>query len=149
LSYRRAAEVFAQATAPLAAASGRPGGWTLHQPRHSALTYDAESGTNTPMLLGRSRHASMRSLERYARPGPKLSAPSSDDHNPYHSWSHRVSRPHPTCARAHRRCLTPVLTDPLCLRLAYVGLGVRLSTPCGFATRPRCQGTSGTATPTP
>jgi len=41
---------------------------------HSALTHDAESGTNTPMLLARSRHASMRSLERYARPGPEALA---------------------------------------------------------------------------
>jgi len=31
-------------------------------------------GTNTPMLLARSRHASMRSLERYARPGPEALA---------------------------------------------------------------------------
>ncbi|MCX5112277.1 hypothetical protein OOK13_27805 [Streptomyces sp. NBC_00378] len=30
---------------------------------------DAEGGTSTPMLLARSRHASVRSLERYARPG--------------------------------------------------------------------------------
>src|SRR3954447_7734745 len=44
-------------------------GWTLHQLRHSALTHDAEDGTSTPMLLARSRHASVRSLERYARPG--------------------------------------------------------------------------------
>jgi len=42
--------------------------------RHSALTHDAEAGTNTPMLLARSRHASMRSLERYARPGPEALA---------------------------------------------------------------------------
>jgi integrase len=58
LSYRRAAELFHART-----------GWTLHQLRHSALTHTAEDGTNLPMLLARSRHASMRSLERYARPG--------------------------------------------------------------------------------
>nr|WTB35549.1 PmrA [Streptomyces sp. NBC_00830] len=29
----------------------------------------AENGTSTPMLLARSRHASVRFLERYARPG--------------------------------------------------------------------------------
>jgi len=74
LSYRRAAELFEHATTPLAAAAGRPTGWTLHQLRHSALTHDAENGTNTPMLLARSRHASMRSLERYARPGPEALA---------------------------------------------------------------------------
>jgi hypothetical protein len=37
--------------------------------RHSALTHDTEDGTSTPMLLARSRHASVRSLKRYARPG--------------------------------------------------------------------------------
>src|SRR5207237_2951396 len=30
--------------------------------------------TNTPTLLARSRHASVRSLERYARPGPEVVA---------------------------------------------------------------------------
>ncbi|MFV5998590.1 hypothetical protein ACNPQM_41155 [Streptomyces sp. NPDC056231] len=43
--------------------------WTLHRLRHNTLTHDAEDGTSTPMLLARSRHASVRSLERYARPG--------------------------------------------------------------------------------
>ena len=60
LSYRRAAELFSDAT----------NGWTLHQLRHSALTHAAEDGTNTPILPARSRHASVRSLERYARPQP-------------------------------------------------------------------------------
>jgi integrase len=63
LSYRRAAHLFRQTT-----------GWTLHQLRHSALTHEAEDGTNTPMLLARSRHASVRSLERYARPSPEAVA---------------------------------------------------------------------------
>jgi integrase len=63
LSYRRAAELFRMRT-----------GWTLHQLRHSALTHAAEDGTNLPLLLARSRHASVRSLERYARPGPEAVA---------------------------------------------------------------------------
>jgi integrase len=63
LSYRRAAELFRVRT-----------GWTLHQLRHSALTHAAEDGINLPMLLARSRHASVRSLERYARPGPEAIA---------------------------------------------------------------------------
>jgi integrase/recombinase XerD len=63
LSYRRAAELFHART-----------GWTLHRLRHSALTHAAEDGTNLPMLLARSRHASVRSLERYARPGPEAVA---------------------------------------------------------------------------
>ncbi|TDD18050.1 site-specific integrase [Nonomuraea diastatica] len=76
LSYRRAAELFETLTRPLAhpgiidaAELELRGGWTLHQLRHSALTHEAEDGTNTPTLLARSRHASVRSLARYARPG--------------------------------------------------------------------------------
>ena len=49
-------------------------GWTLHRLRHSLLTHEAEDGTSTPMLLARSRHASVRSLERYSRPGPEAVA---------------------------------------------------------------------------
>jgi len=37
------------------------GGWSLHQFCHSSLTHEAEDGTNTPTLLARSRHASVRS----------------------------------------------------------------------------------------
>jgi site-specific recombinase XerD len=70
LSYRRAAEIFEHATRPLADPVDRARGWTLHQLRHAMLTHEAESGTNTATLLARSRHASVRSLERYARPGP-------------------------------------------------------------------------------
>jgi integrase/recombinase XerD len=33
------------------------------------LTHAAEDGTNLPLLLARSRHASVRSLERYTHPG--------------------------------------------------------------------------------
>jgi integrase/recombinase XerD len=74
LSYRRAAELFAEHTRVLADPLEHAHGWTLHQLRHSALTHAAEDGTNTPMLLARSRHASIRSLERYARPGPEAVA---------------------------------------------------------------------------
>ena len=72
LSYRRAAELFSEATH----------GWTLHQLRHSALTHAAEDGTNTPLLLARSRHASVRSLERYARPSPEAVARHVAEHDP-------------------------------------------------------------------
>jgi integrase/recombinase XerD len=80
LSYRRAEESFELATRPLANPGAMPeelevaDGWTLHQLRHSLLTHEAEDGTSTPMLLARSRHASVRSLERYARPGPEAVA---------------------------------------------------------------------------
>jgi len=72
LSYRRAAELFSKACPDL----------TLHQLRHSALTHAAEDGTNTPILLARSRHASVRSLERYARPGPEAVARHVAEHDP-------------------------------------------------------------------
>ncbi|MFF7652467.1 tyrosine-type recombinase/integrase [Streptomyces sp. NPDC007983] len=75
LSSRRAEEIFEENTRLLANPLAREEdieeleGFTLHRLRHSALTHDAERGTSTPMLLARSRHASVRSLERYARPG--------------------------------------------------------------------------------
>lgn len=75
LSYRRAAEIFETTTGPLAHPGADPDelehlhGWTLHQLRHAALTHDAEDGTNTPTLLARSRHRSIRSLERYTYVG--------------------------------------------------------------------------------
>jgi site-specific recombinase XerD len=62
LSYRQAEDKFKAATlATLGKAA------TLHQLRHSALTHEAEQGTNTAMLMGKSGHTSVRSLVRYAR----------------------------------------------------------------------------------
>ncbi len=58
LSYRRAAEVFSDAS----------GGKTLHQLRHSAISHLAEAGVPLPLLMAKSRHSSLRSLQRYARP---------------------------------------------------------------------------------
>ena len=74
LSYRRAEELFCAAS----------GGWTLHQLRYSALTHLAEGNVGLALLMAKSRHVSLRSLQRYARPGPgpdavaKLTA----DHDP-------------------------------------------------------------------
>ena len=59
LSYRRAAELLVAQT-----------GWTLHQFRHSALTQLAEDNVQLPLLMAKSRHRSLRTLQRYARPGP-------------------------------------------------------------------------------
>jgi integrase len=64
LSYRRAAALFAKYT----------GGWTLHQLRHSAITHLAEAGESTVLLMAKSRHRSLRTLQRYARPGPGSAA---------------------------------------------------------------------------
>lgn len=72
LKYRRAAELFSHATS----------GWSLHQLRHSALTHAAQDGTNTPILLALSRHSSVRSLERDARPGPEAIARHVAEHDP-------------------------------------------------------------------
>jgi integrase/recombinase XerD len=43
----------------------------MSRPLLRALTHAAEDGTSTPILLARSRHTSVRLLERYARPGPE------------------------------------------------------------------------------
>ena len=64
LSYQQAEAIFKTAS----------GGATLHQLRHSALTHDAEDGTGTMMLMGRSGHTSVRSLARYARVSPEAVA---------------------------------------------------------------------------
>jgi len=74
------AELFELSTRPLAhpdphrRRARRGARLDLHQLRHSMLTREAENGTNTPTLLARSRHASVRSPERYARPGPEAVA---------------------------------------------------------------------------
>ena len=58
LSYRRAEEIFRAVS----------GGWTLHQLRHSAITHLAEDNVGLALLMAKSRHTSLRSLQRYARP---------------------------------------------------------------------------------
>lgn len=75
LSCRRTEEIFEEDTRlpanPLASPEDIEDldGWTLHRLRQSALAHDAENGASTPMPPARSRHTSVRSLERYARPG--------------------------------------------------------------------------------
>lgn len=72
LSYRRAAEVFTEAA----------GGATLHQLRHSAITHLAEDGVPLPLLMAKSRHASIKTLSRYARPGLEAVAALTAAHDP-------------------------------------------------------------------
>lgn len=72
LSYRRAAEVFKEAS----------GGATLHHLRHSALTHLAESGVPTVLLMAKSRHASLATLQKYARPGVEAVARLTAEHDP-------------------------------------------------------------------
>jgi len=72
LSYRRAAELFTQAS----------DGWTLHDLRHSALTHAAEDGMPAPMLMTKSGHASIRTLSRYSRPSVEALASWQDHRDP-------------------------------------------------------------------
>jgi integrase len=72
LSYRRAAALFTE----------HSGGWTLHQLRHSAITHLAEQGVGTTLLMAKSRHRSLRTLERYARPGEEAVAALTARHDP-------------------------------------------------------------------
>jgi site-specific recombinase XerD len=72
LSYRRAAELF----------TGYSGGRTLHQLRHSALTDLASANVSLPLLMAKSRHRSLRSLQRYARPGTEAVAALTAQHDP-------------------------------------------------------------------
>jgi site-specific recombinase XerD len=72
LSYRRAAEMFKEAA----------GGAGLHQLRHSALTHLAEAGVPTPLLMAKSGHKSLRTLQRYARPGVDAVARLTAEHDP-------------------------------------------------------------------
>lgn len=69
LSYERAEYLFKQASLRATGA-----GWTLHQLRHSALTHLAEAGVNLPLLMAKSGHRNLRSLQRYARPGSEAVA---------------------------------------------------------------------------
>lgn len=60
LSYRQAAALFTEAS----------NGATLHQLRHSALTHLADDGASTALLMAKSGHAALSSLQRYAHPSP-------------------------------------------------------------------------------
>jgi integrase len=71
LSYRRAAETFTEAS----------GGATLHHLRHSALTHLAEDGVPTVLLMAKSRHSSLRTLQRYAKPGMEAVARLTAEHD--------------------------------------------------------------------
>jgi integrase len=71
LSYRRAEELLVEHT-----------GWTLHQFRHSALTQLAEQNVALPLLMAKSRHRNLRTLQRYARPGQEAVAALTARHDP-------------------------------------------------------------------
>ena len=71
LSYQQAWALFRNAS-----------GWTLHQLRHSALTHLGERGVGAPLLKAKSRHRSLRSLDRYVRPGIEAVAALTAEYDP-------------------------------------------------------------------
>lgn len=77
LSYERAEYLFKQHSLKLTNK-----GWTLHQLRHSALTQLAEMGVSLPLLIAKSGHENLRSLQKYARPGPEAVAAMTAAHDP-------------------------------------------------------------------
>lgn len=77
LSYERSAYLFKQHSLKLSTT-----GWTLHQLRHSALTHLAEAGVNLPLLMAKSGHENLRSLQKYARPSAEAVAAITAVHDP-------------------------------------------------------------------
>ena len=77
LSYQRAAYLFKTHSQKVTKTSA-----TLHQLRHSALTHLAEANVGLPLLMAKSRHTSLRSLQRYARPGADAVAAMTATHDP-------------------------------------------------------------------
>jgi integrase len=86
LSYRRAEEIFKAAS----------GGCTLHKLRHSRLTHLAEAGEDVTLIKAKSRHRSLRSLERYVNPSNAAVAQLTDRHDP----NRRIRLPPAQGARA-------------------------------------------------
>jgi integrase len=72
LSYRRAEELFKAAS----------GGRTLHDLRRAALTHLGEENVSLPLLMAKSRHKNLRSLQRYVRPSPDAVAALTAAHDP-------------------------------------------------------------------
>jgi integrase len=72
LSYRRAEELFVAATR----------GRTLHDLRRAALTHLGEDNVSLPLLMAKSRHKNLRSLQRYVRPSPEAVAALTAQHDP-------------------------------------------------------------------
>jgi len=54
----------------------------LHQLCHSAITHPAEDNVALPMLMAESRHTSLRSLQKYARPSADAVAAFTAAHDP-------------------------------------------------------------------
>jgi len=77
-----AADAFlTRATAPTTRRS-YGNGLTLHQLRHSALTTLADANVSLPLLMGKSRHKNLRSLQRYIHPSAEAVAAMTATHDP-------------------------------------------------------------------
>jgi len=69
LSYERAEYLFKRHSRRISR-----NGLTLHQLRHSALTTLADANVSLPLPMGKSRHKSLRSLQRYVHPSAEAVA---------------------------------------------------------------------------
>jgi integrase len=72
LSYRRAEELFVATTR----------GRSLHDLRRAALTHLGEDNVSLPLLMAKSRHKNLRSLQRYVRPSSEAVAALTAWHDP-------------------------------------------------------------------
>jgi len=77
LSYQRAEYLFKRHSRRISR-----NGLTLHQLRHSALTTLADANVSLPLLMGKSRHKNLRSLQRYVHPSAEAVAAVTAAHDP-------------------------------------------------------------------
>ncbi len=77
LSYERAEYLFKRHSRRISR-----NGLTLHQLRHSALTTLADANVSLPLLMGKSRHKNLRSLQRYVHPSAEAVAAMTAAHDP-------------------------------------------------------------------
>jgi len=77
LSYERAEYLFKRRSRRISR-----NGLTLHQLRHSALTTLADANVSLPLLMGKSRHKNLRSLQRYVHPSAEAVAAVTAAHDP-------------------------------------------------------------------
>ena len=77
LSYERAEYLFKRHSRRISRT-----GLSLHQLRHSALTTLADANVSLPLLMGKSRHKNLRSLQRYVHPSAEAVAAMTAAHDP-------------------------------------------------------------------
>jgi len=83
LSYERAEYLFKRHSQRISR-----NGLTLHQLRHSALTTLADANVSLPLLMGKSRHKNLRSLQRYVHPSAEAVAAMTAAHDPARRRQH-------------------------------------------------------------